>query len=58
MTFCYMLPVERPYKCSEIISQHTGTPHASVPLFHCGNVLVKSFSVLIAHWPEIFWKEV
>ena len=49
MTFCYMLPVERPYKCSEIISQHTGAPHSLVPLFHRGNVLVKSLSALIAH---------
>jgi len=49
MTFCYMLPVERPYKRSDIMSQHIGTPHALVQLFHGGNVLVKSLSVLIAH---------
>ena len=44
-----------PSKCPAIISQHTATPLALVLLFHCGDVLVKSLSVIIAHCPEIFW---
>jgi len=39
-----------------IISHHTGTPLALVPLFHGGNVPVKSLSVYIAHCPTIFWE--
>jgi len=45
-------------KCTTIISQHTWTPFALVPLFHGGNFMVKSLSVLIAHCTEIFWEEV
>jgi len=41
-----------------IISQHTGTPLALVPLFHGGNILVKLLSVHIAHSPKIFLEEV
>ena len=37
-----------------IISHHTGTPLALVPLFHGGNVPVKSLSVYIAHLPHDF----
>jgi hypothetical protein len=44
--------------CPTIISQHAGTPLVLVPLFHGGNILAKSLSVLIAHCPEIFWKEI
>jgi len=39
-----------------IISQHTGTQLALVPLFHGGNVM-KSLSMLIFHCPEIFCEE-
>jgi len=47
-----------PSKYPAIFSQHTETPLALAPLFHGGNVLVKSLSGLIAHCPEIFWEEV
>jgi len=40
-----------------IISQHTGSPFALVPLFESGNVLVKSLSVLIAHCPRHSWQK-
>ena len=42
------------FKCPAIISHHTGTPLALVPLFHVGNITVKSLSVLIAHFPAFF----
>jgi len=45
-------------KFPAIISQHAGNSLALVLLFHGGNILVKSLSVLIAHCPEIFWGEV
>ena len=40
-----------------IIDHHIGTPLALLPLFPGGNITVKSFSVLMAHFPEIFWEE-
>jgi hypothetical protein len=39
-----------------IIGHLTGTPLAFVPVFSGGNIMVKSLSVLMAHFPEIFWE--
>jgi hypothetical protein len=46
------------YKCPAIISQRTGALLPLIPLFHGENILVKSLSVLIAHYPEILREEV
>ena len=45
-------------KCPAIISQYAGTSFTLVSLFHGGNILVKSVSVLISHCPQILWEEV
>ena len=54
MTFCYILPLE-PFFC---VSSNNWLALALVPLFHGGNFLVKSLSLLIAHCPKFFWEEV
>jgi hypothetical protein len=46
------------FNCPAIISHHTGTPLALVPLFHGGNIMVKSLSFLIAQFSENFQEEV
>jgi hypothetical protein len=44
-------------KFSAIVRHHTGNPFVFVPLFSGGNILVKSLSVFIAHFPEMFLEE-
>jgi len=45
-------------QCPAIVCQHTWGPLALVPLLHSQNVLVKSFTVLITDFAEIFWEEI
>jgi hypothetical protein len=41
-----------------VVSQHTEAPLALVPLFHVGNVLMKSLSVLVTDSAKILREEV
>ena len=41
-----------------LISHQTGTQLALVPILAGGNIMVKSLSILMAQFPEIFWEEV
>jgi hypothetical protein len=41
-----------------VVDQHTEDPLALVPLFHVGNVLMKSLSVLVTDGAKILREEV
>jgi hypothetical protein len=41
-----------------MISHHTGTPRALVTLLLGGNIMVKTLTVLMAHFPGVFWDDV
>jgi hypothetical protein len=41
-----------------VVSRHTVAPLALVPLFHVGNVLMKSLSVLVTDGAKILREEV
>jgi len=41
-----------------MVLQHTWAPHALVPLFHVGNVMVKAFPLLVTDGTELFRQEV
>ncbi|KAJ9578863.1 hypothetical protein L9F63_004922, partial [Diploptera punctata] len=43
--------------CNSPVSQHIRTPLALVPLLHCGNLLMKTLTVLIRESPKIFRKK-
>ena len=45
-----------PLQCPAIVCQHTWGPGALVPLFHSHNKLVKSFTVFVTDFAEIFWE--
>jgi len=47
-----------PLQCPAIVYQHTWGPFALVLLFDCHNVLLKSFTVFVTDFPEIFWKKI
>ena len=47
-----------PLQCPLIFCQYTWGPLALVPLFHSHNVLVKSFTVFITDFAEIFWEKI
>ena len=44
-------------QCPEIVCQLTWFPLALVPLFHRHNILVKSLTVFVIDFAEIFWKK-
>ena len=44
-------------QCQTIISQHTSSPHTLESFLHCGNVLMKSFAMLIADITKICWEK-
>jgi len=46
-----------PVQCPAIVCQYTWGPLAMVPLFHNHNVLMKSFTVFITDFTEIFWEK-
>ena len=45
-------------QCPAIVYQHIWDPLALVPLFHSQNVLVKSFTVFITDFADIFWEKI
>ena len=47
-----------PLQCPAIVCQHTWGPLALVPLFHNHNVLMKSFTVFVNDFAEIFWEKI
>jgi len=47
-----------PLQCPTIICQHTWGPLVLVPLLRSQNILVKSFTVLVTVFAEIFWKNI
>jgi len=47
-----------PLHCPAAVCQHTWGPLALVPLFHSHNVLVKSFTVFVTDFAEIFWEKI
>jgi len=46
-----------PLQCPTIACQHTWNPLALVPLFHSHNVLVKSLTLFVTDFAEIFWEK-
>jgi len=47
-----------PLQCPAVVCQHTLGPLALVSLFHNHNNLVKSFTVFVTDFAEIFWDKI
>ena len=45
-------------QCPAIVCEHTWGPLAMVLLYHSQNVLVKSFTVFVTDFAEIFWEKI
>ena len=49
----WIITVQHPAK----ITYHTFTPNSLIPFFHCLDILMKSFTLIITNCPKIFRKK-